>query len=51
LPGLLETTYKDIRAKATTAQVIVLGYPKLFTKERRYLQRQRPDVRQREENE
>ena len=33
LPGLLETTYKDIRAKATTAEVIVLGYPKLFTKE------------------
>ncbi|HEY2537057.1 MAG TPA: SGNH/GDSL hydrolase family protein [Solirubrobacteraceae bacterium] len=33
LPGLLETTYKDIRAKASTAQVIVLGYPKLFTKE------------------
>jgi lysophospholipase L1-like esterase len=33
LPGKLETTYKDIRAKATTAQVIVLGYPKLFTKE------------------
>ena len=33
LPGLLETTYKDIRAKATTATVIVLGYPKLFTKE------------------
>ena len=33
LPGLLETTYKDIRAKATTAHVIVLGYPKLFTKE------------------
>jgi lysophospholipase L1-like esterase len=33
LPGLLETTYKDIRAKATAAQVIVLGYPKLFTKE------------------
>jgi len=33
LPALLETTYKDIRAKATTAQVIVLGYPKLFTKE------------------
>jgi hypothetical protein len=30
LPGLLETTYKDIRAKATSAQVIVLGYPKLF---------------------
>jgi lysophospholipase L1-like esterase len=33
LPALLETTYKDIRAKATTAQVIVLAYPKLFTKE------------------
>src|SRR5262249_52770497 len=33
LPGLLETTYKDIRAKATTANVVVLGYPKLFTKE------------------
>jgi lysophospholipase L1-like esterase len=33
LPGLLETTYKDIRSKATTAEVIVLGYPKLFTKE------------------
>lgn len=33
LPAALETTYKDIRAKATTAQVIVLGYPKLFTKE------------------
>jgi len=33
LPGLLETTYKDIRAKATDAEVIVLGYPKLFTKE------------------
>jgi len=33
LPRLLETTYKDIRAKASTAEVIVLGYPKLFTKE------------------
>jgi lysophospholipase L1-like esterase len=33
LPGLLETTYKDIRAKATVAKVVVLGYPKLFTKE------------------
>jgi len=33
LPGLLETTYKNIRSKATTAEVIVLGYPKLFTKE------------------
>src|SRR5450631_856934 len=33
LPGLLETTYKNIRAKATTAKVVVLGYPKLFTAE------------------
>jgi lysophospholipase L1-like esterase len=33
LPGLLETTYKDISSKATTAKVVVLGYPKLFTKE------------------
>ncbi len=33
LPKALETTYKAIRAKATTAQVIVLAYPKLFTKE------------------
>jgi lysophospholipase L1-like esterase len=32
LPGLLETTYKNIRARATNAEVIVLGYPKLFTK-------------------
>jgi lysophospholipase L1-like esterase len=31
LPGLLETTYNDIRAKATTAKVVVLGYPHLFT--------------------
>jgi lysophospholipase L1-like esterase len=33
LPGLLNTTYSDIRAKATTAHVVVLGYPHLFTKE------------------
>lgn len=33
LPALLEATYKDISAKATTALVVVLGYPKLFTKE------------------
>jgi lysophospholipase L1-like esterase len=33
LPGVLETTYRDIRAKATTAEVIIVGYPKLFTKE------------------
>jgi lysophospholipase L1-like esterase len=33
LPKALETTYKAIRAKATTAKIVVLGYPKLFTKE------------------
>ncbi len=33
LPGLLDTTYSDIRGKATTAHVVVLGYPHLFTKE------------------
>jgi lysophospholipase L1-like esterase len=33
LPGLLETTYNDIRTRATTAHVVVLGYPHLFTKE------------------
>ena len=31
LPGVLDTTYNDIRAKATTAHVVVLGYPHLFT--------------------
>lgn len=31
LPGLLNTTYSDIRARATKAQVVVLGYPHLFT--------------------
>jgi lysophospholipase L1-like esterase len=33
LPGLLEATYKKIREKASTAKVVVLGYPKLFTKD------------------
>jgi lysophospholipase L1-like esterase len=33
LGGLLDTTYNDIRSKATTAHVVVLGYPHLFTKE------------------
>lgn len=33
LPGLLETTYGDIRSRATTAHVVVLGYPHLFTSE------------------
>ncbi len=30
LPGLLNTTYKDIRADAPNAKVVVLGYPRLF---------------------
>jgi lysophospholipase L1-like esterase len=33
LPGKLETTYGKIRSKAPNAHVIVLGYPRLFTKE------------------
>jgi lysophospholipase L1-like esterase len=33
LPGLLETTYGDIRSRASTAHVVVLGYPHLFTAE------------------
>lgn len=33
LPGLLDTTYNNIRAKASTAHVVVLGYPRLFTAE------------------
>jgi lysophospholipase L1-like esterase len=33
LPALLDTTYSDIRSKATTAHVVVLGYPHLFTAE------------------
>jgi lysophospholipase L1-like esterase len=31
LPGVLDTTYNDIRAKATTAHVVVIGYPHLFS--------------------
>ena len=31
LPGLLNTTYADIRRDAPNAKVIVLGYPHLFT--------------------
>ncbi|HEX3909790.1 MAG TPA: SGNH/GDSL hydrolase family protein [Solirubrobacteraceae bacterium] len=33
LPALLEATYKKIREKASAAKVVVIGYPKLFTKE------------------
>jgi lysophospholipase L1-like esterase len=31
LPPLLDTTYNDIRSRATKAHVVVLGYPHLFT--------------------
>jgi lysophospholipase L1-like esterase len=31
LPALLDTTYNDIRSRATHAHVVVLGYPHLFT--------------------
>jgi hypothetical protein len=31
LPGLLDTTYNDIRSRATHAHVVVLGYSHLFT--------------------
>jgi lysophospholipase L1-like esterase len=31
LPGLLDTTYNDIRSHAANAHVVVLGYPHLFT--------------------
>jgi hypothetical protein len=33
LPALLDTTYNNIRSRATTAQVVVLGYPHVFTSE------------------
>ena len=33
LPALLDTTYNNIRSRATTAHVVVLGYPHLFTSE------------------
>jgi lysophospholipase L1-like esterase len=33
LPGLLDTTYNNVRSRATTAHVVVVGYPHLFTKE------------------
>jgi lysophospholipase L1-like esterase len=31
LAGLLDTTYNNIRSRATAAHVVVLGYPHLFT--------------------
>ncbi|MEA2226087.1 MAG: hypothetical protein QOE67_1369, partial [Solirubrobacteraceae bacterium] len=33
LPALLDTTYNNIRSRATTAHVVVLAYPHLFTSE------------------
>jgi lysophospholipase L1-like esterase len=33
LPALLDTTYRDIRSRASAAHVVVLGYPHLFTAE------------------
>jgi hypothetical protein len=33
LGALLDTTYNNIRSRATTAHVVVLGYPHLFTSE------------------
>ena len=33
LPALLDTTYGDIRSRASAAHVVVLGYPHLFTAE------------------
>jgi lysophospholipase L1-like esterase len=33
LPALLDTTYNNIRSRATVAHVVVLGYPHLFTSE------------------
>jgi lysophospholipase L1-like esterase len=33
LPALLDTTYDDIRTRATTGHVVVLAYPHLFTTE------------------
>jgi lysophospholipase L1-like esterase len=33
LGPLLDTTYNNIRSRATTAHVVVVGYPHLFTKE------------------
>ena len=31
LPGVLNTTYNNVKSRATTAKVIVIGYPHLFT--------------------
>ncbi len=33
LPGVLNTTYNNVKSRATTAKVIVIGYPHLFTDE------------------
>jgi lysophospholipase L1-like esterase len=31
LPGVLNTTYNNVKSRATTAKVIIVGYPHLFT--------------------
>src|SRR5581483_1788829 len=31
LPGVLNTTYNNVKSRATTAKVIIIGYPHLFT--------------------
>ncbi len=36
LPGLLDRTYRAIRAKAPNARVVVLGYPRLFDESNAY---------------
>jgi lysophospholipase L1-like esterase len=36
LPGLLDRTYRAIRAKAPNARVVVLGYPRLFDERNAY---------------
>ena len=33
LPGVLNTTYNNVKSRATTAKVIIIGYPHLFTDE------------------
>jgi len=33
LPGVLNTTYNNVKNKATTAKIIIIGYPHLFTDE------------------
>jgi len=43
LPGQLDTLYNDIRSRAPNAQVIVVGYPRLFNGEECNIARISPD--------